>query len=134
MLKMEGSGQSLTKVRSAPIFSRRFNKTIPMITAGATKLINHPGLIRDLDNAHQFFLCNKAIRAVWLFGSAVKNRGMDWRSDLDFAVSGLLPGEEYSTWAQLDEILDHQVDLVRLEDASPLLRAEIMKGFLLYEN
>lgn len=96
--------------------------------------VHGPVFQRDVARALRFFVERKGIRAVWLFGSAVKNRGMDWRSDLDFAVSGLLPGEEYSTWAQLDEILDHQVDLVRLEDANPLLKREILNGILLYEN
>jgi hypothetical protein len=59
---------------------------------------------------------------------------MDWRSDLDFAVEGLYPGGEYSLWAEIDEVVRRPVDLVRLEDSSDLLRSEIQKGRVIYEN
>jgi predicted nucleotidyltransferase len=93
-----------------------------------------PALRSELEKARTFFESKTRVRAVWLFGSASKNRAMDWRSDLDFAVAGLQPGEEYETWALLDECLAHPVDLVRMEDANPLLKMEILKGILLYEN
>jgi len=68
-----------------------------MITPAPTHELNHPGLFRDIERAQQFLSRIRGIRAVWLFGFAVTNRPMDWRSDLDFAVVGLQPGEEYAT-------------------------------------
>ena len=96
--------------------------------------VHGPVFQRDIASALRFFVERKGIRAVWLYGSSSRIRPLDWRSDLDFAVAGLEPGEEYEVWSQLDEILEHQVDLIRLEDANPLLKEEILNGILLYEN
>lgn len=73
------------------------------------------------------------VKRIWLFGSATGKRPMDARSDLDFAVEGLAPGREYGLWSELDERLSRPLDLVRCEDAPPLLLSEIHKGILLYE-
>ena len=75
------------------------------------------------------------VHRIWLFGRAGRsNARLDWRSDLDFAVEGLPAAQHGGTWAELDAALDVAVDLVRWEEASPLLRAEIEQGRLLYEN
>jgi len=75
------------------------------------------------------------VRRVWLFGRAGRpGARLDWRSDLDFAVEGLPAPLHAGTWADLDGVLNVPVDLVRWEEASPLLRAEIERGRLLHEN
>jgi len=74
------------------------------------------------------------VRRIWLFGSAAKGRRLDWRSDLDFAVEGMQPGEQYRAWAELDERMKIPADIVCLETANPTLRDEILRwGKLLYE-
>jgi predicted nucleotidyltransferase len=74
------------------------------------------------------------VRRIWLFGSAGKGRRLDWRSDLDFAVEGMASQEQYRAWAELDERMTIPVDLVLLESAHPVVRAEILRwGKLLYE-
>ncbi len=88
----------------------------------------------DLSAAIAVFRRHPAIRRARLFGSAGRGRTLDWRSDLDFAVEGLLPGEEYGLWSELDEVVSRPVDLVRLEDANELLKSEILKGHIIYEN
>ncbi len=88
----------------------------------------------DIERAVRLLSSMPDVKSVWLFGSASRNQQLDWRSDLDFAVKGLLPGQEYELWAMLDEVLVSQVDLVRIEDAGALLRQEILKGVRLYEN
>lgn len=74
-----------------------------------------------------------AVRKVWLFGSVARKRRPTRHSDLDFAVEGLPSGAEWGLWSVLDEALSSPVDLIRLEDAPPELKTEIMKGELLYE-
>ncbi len=90
--------------------------------------------LKDVAEAVKILARRPDIRRAWLFGSAGCGRPLDWRSDLDFAVEGLHPGGEYSLWAELDEVVKRPVDLVRLEDSSDLLHAEILKGQVIYEN
>jgi len=73
------------------------------------------------------------VRRIWLFGSAAKGRQLDWRSDLDFAIEGLAAADLAKAWSELDARLDLPVDLVRWEEASPTLQAEIRRtGRLLF--
>jgi predicted nucleotidyltransferase len=75
------------------------------------------------------------VRRIWLFGGAARERRLDWRSDLDFAVEGLPAGDLFGTWSRLDHAMRGPVDLVRIEDASPLLRKEILThGRLLHDS
>ncbi|MBX3746980.1 MAG: nucleotidyltransferase domain-containing protein [Verrucomicrobiae bacterium] len=94
-----------------------------------------PGeLEEEIARAVQFLSAQPGVRQVWLFGSAVRGWRLDWRSDLDFAVAGLAPDALYGGWSRLDSLLRGPVDLVRIEDASPLLRSQILDhGRLLYE-
>lgn len=87
----------------------------------------------DVAKAVELLAAVPGVIRIWLFGSATGKRPMDKRSDLDFAVEGLAPGREYGLWSELDERLSRPLDLVRCEDASPLLLSEIHKGILLYE-
>ena len=90
-------------------------------------------LVEDVVKAVTLLSSVDGVTRVWLFGSAARNRPLDWRSDLDFAVEGLPAGGEYQVWSELDALLSHPLDLVRCEDASPLLLSEIQKGIVLYE-
>src|SRR5688572_1542580 len=73
------------------------------------------------------------VTRVWFFGSAAARRPLDYASDLDIAVEGL-PGERYfGTLGALISTLHCPVDLVRWEDASDSLRAQILStGTLIY--
>jgi len=75
--------------------------------------------------------CWPEIKRIWLFGSSVNGRGLDWRSDLDFAVEGLPVGDYACAWSLL--ALSLPVDLVRLEAAHTLLKQQILThGKLIY--
>ena len=87
----------------------------------------------DARTAVEFLAAIPGVTRIWLFGSGTGKRPQDCRSDLDFAVEGLAPGAEYRAWSELDERLSRPLDLVRCEDASPLLLSEIKKGILLHE-
>ncbi|MEA3210449.1 MAG: uncharacterized protein QOE70_3506 [Chthoniobacter sp.] len=73
------------------------------------------------------------VTRVWFFGSAAARRPLDYASDLDLAVEGL-PGERYfGTLGALLSILRCPLDLVRWENASDALRAQILStGTLVY--
>lgn len=91
-------------------------------------------LVEDAAQVVSLLSSIHGVTRIWLFGSAARSRPLDWRSDLDFAVEGLPPGREYQAWSELDERLSYPLDLVRCEDASPLLLSEIQKGIVLYET
>ena len=88
---------------------------------------------RDIQRSVDILRSITAVRKVWLFGSVAKKKKVTRHSDLDFAVEGLPSGAEWGLWSVLDEALSSPVDLIRLEDAPPELKSEIMKGELLYE-
>jgi len=81
------------------------------------------------------FLSNwPGVRRIWLFGSAAKGRGLDWRSDLDFATEGMVSTDQHRAWAELEEQMRIPIDLVCLEKANPVLRDEILRwGKIIYE-
>jgi predicted nucleotidyltransferase len=66
------------------------------------------------------------VTRIWLFGSSVNGRGLDWRSDLDFAIEGLLVTDYASAWSQLDQVISLPVDLVRIETAPAVLKQQIL--------
>ena len=75
------------------------------------------------------------LRMVVLFGSRATGRTPpDPESDVDIAVSGCPEGRFLECYNALSEVFHEEVvDMVRLEDADPLFRHEIMQaGVLLY--
>ena len=82
-------------------------------------------------------LAQAGVEVAILFGSAAKGR---LRPDSDIDI-GILPSpdrvlsfdEELALAAELDKILGREVDLVRLDNASTLLRFEASQGQRLYE-
>jgi len=76
------------------------------------------------------------VRRIWLFGGRIKRpETIDFRSDLDVAVEGLQPGDHARAWARLDADTSLPIDLVRWEEAPPLLRDQIRAtGILVYES
>jgi predicted nucleotidyltransferase len=93
-----------------------------------------PGAVaEDVQIAVKWLSAVPRVVRIWLYSSGTGKRPMDERSDLDFAVEGLASGREYGLWSELDEKLSRPLDLVRCEDASPLMLSEIRKGILLYE-
>ena len=90
---------------------------------------------REIRKAVHFLSHWPGVRRIWLFGSAVKGRRLDWRSDLDFAVEGMASTDQFRAWAELDERMRIPVDLVLLERTNPTLCGEILQwGRLLYET
>ena len=82
-------------------------------------------------------LAKAGVEVAILFGSAAKGR---LRPDSDIDI-GILPSpdralgfdEELALVAELEQILGREVDLVRLDTASTLLRFEASQGRRLYE-
>lgn len=59
-----------------------------------------------------------------LFGSLVRDALTD-TSDVDIAVSGLDPVQHFEAMAAAAAVMERDVDLLRLEDVPPTLRARI---------
>lgn len=62
---------------------------------------------------------------VWLFGSFAVGPLHDG-SDVDIAVEGLSSERYFSALAAVGQLVDLPIDLVRVEDSSPSLRARIV--------
>lgn len=91
-------------------------------------------LQREIDHAVRFLSQQPGVMRIWVFGSVAKGRRLDWRSDLDLAVEGLPASELASVWSELDQGLGMDVDLIRIEEASSVLRDQVLRhGKLLYE-
>jgi predicted nucleotidyltransferase len=58
---------------------------------------------------------------VFVFGSATKD-GLRPDSDLDIAVTGLPPAVYFSAVSRASDLLGRPVDLVDLDDPTPLVR------------
>jgi predicted nucleotidyltransferase len=61
---------------------------------------------------------------IWLFGSLAWGL-FDDRSDVDFAVRGLPPGQELDAWRALSDLLETSVDLLRIETLDQSFRIRI---------
>ena len=100
----------------------------------STEIRDADRLRADVRKAVDFLSRRTGVTRIWLFGSAARGRRLDWRSDLDFAVEGLASDELCGTWSELDARLSYPLDLVRWEEASEALRAEIVRwGKVVYE-
>ena len=66
---------------------------------------------------------------VFVFGSATKN-GLRPDSDIDLAVTGLPPMVYFSAISKASDILGRPVDLVDLDDPTPLVRHLLGSGEL----
>jgi len=66
---------------------------------------------------------------VFVFGSATKG-GLRPDSDIDMAVTGLPSRVYFSAVSQASDILGRPVDLVDLDDPSPLVRYLLRSGEL----
>jgi len=75
------------------------------------------GLLRECFGASQ----------VWVFGSLLRPGGFDEASDIDLAVSGVIPERFFAAWAAATQVLDRPLDLVDLDDCQAGLRAAILK-------
>jgi len=86
----------------------------------------------DVDCAREIIRRVPGVRRVWFFGSLAARAGHS-RSDLDFAVEGLPVEAHFAVLGDLMLALRAPVDLVRWEEASNILRAEILrKGTVIY--
>ena len=66
---------------------------------------------------------------VFLFGSASKE-GLQQNSDVDIAVSGLPPACYFSAISKASDLLGRPVDLVDLDDPTPVVRYLLSSGEL----
>jgi len=66
---------------------------------------------------------------VFVFGSATKGR-LRSDSDIDMAVSGLPPKIYFSAISKVSDLLGRPVDLVDLDDSTPLVRHLLGSGEL----
>lgn len=75
----------------------------------------------------------RGLRLVVLYGSYARRRA-DQQSDLDIAVLGCPPERFWDCYEILSDVFSlYSLDMVRLEDADPLFRHEIMRvSVLLY--
>jgi len=66
---------------------------------------------------------------VFIFGSAVKGR-LRPESDVDMAVEGLPPAVYFTAVSKVTDILGRPVDLVDLDDRTPIVRYLLASGEL----
>lgn len=66
---------------------------------------------------------------VFVFGSATKDN-LQPGSDIDMAVRGLPPSVYFSAISKVTKLFDRHVDLVDLDDATPIVRYLLGSGDL----
>ena len=64
------------------------------------------------------------VTRIWWFGSLSRGEGGP-ESDVDIAVEGLSTTDHMRAWAELEQLLQMPIDLVRIEEASRSLRERI---------
>ncbi len=74
-------------------------------------------------------LCSMGATEVFVFGSATKG-GLRPDSDIDIAVSGLPTKVYFSAISKVSDLLGRPVDLVDLDDSTPLVRHLLGSGEL----
>jgi predicted nucleotidyltransferase len=74
-------------------------------------------------------LIKAGAREVYLFGSAVRDEIAD-PGDIDLAVTGIAPAQFFAAMAAAAHCLDRPLDLIDLDDDSPLVRYLRDKGNL----
>jgi predicted nucleotidyltransferase len=67
---------------------------------------------------------NYGASRIWLFGSVATGE-VDERSDLDLAVEGISSQSYFNALSELLRNLGHAIDLVRVEEAPPMLLERI---------
>jgi predicted nucleotidyltransferase len=80
----------------------------------------------DVRAAARLLAAEPGVTRVWFFGSAARREPLDYASDLDFAVQGLPAARLIAVLGELLCALHAPVDLVRWEEASDQLRAQIL--------
>lgn len=81
------------------------------------------------------FLAKKyRVKKVILFGSVVKGKSMI-QSDIDLAVSGLMPEDYFKALVEIEDLAKQEVDLKPLEECQGLFKKRIEEeGEVLYEE
>ena len=74
-------------------------------------------------------LCRMGATHVFVFGSATKDR-LRPDSDIDIAVRGLPPALYFSAISKASDLLGRPVDLVDLDDPTPIVRYLLGSGEL----
>jgi predicted nucleotidyltransferase len=85
---------------------------------------------RNLLRAAANLLLRLGATQVFVFGSVTKDR-LRPDSDVDLAVRGLPPNVYFSAVSQASDVLGRPVDLVDLDDPTPLVRHLVDSGELL---
>ena len=87
----------------------------------------------EVARAVELLAVEPGVRRVWFFGSAAQRKRLDYASDLDFAVEGLAQERYFAVLGRLLTELHCPLDLVRWEEASDALRAQITRtGTVIY--
>jgi predicted nucleotidyltransferase len=71
-------------------------------------------------------LVERGARRIWLFGSLLPGGLPHQTSDVDLAVEGLPAAGLMRTLLDVEDLMEAEVDLVRLEEAGPGLRERIL--------
>ena len=77
--------------------------------------------------AHEF-----SVKSVWLFGSSLEDERT--ASDIDLAVEGLAPEKFFDFYGRLFFEMPKPLDLVDLEQKTPIAALVRKKGIRIYER
>ncbi|MBN2182182.1 MAG: hypothetical protein JW715_09730 [Sedimentisphaerales bacterium] len=73
-----------------------------------------------------------SVKSVWLFGSSLKDE--DSATDIDLAVEGLAPEKFFDFYGLLYFEMPKPLDLIDLEQKTPIAALVREKGILIYER
>lgn len=89
----------------------------------------------DAERMAQVLVRDFGAQAVYVFGSLLREGAFREDSDIDLAVAGLAPERYFSALAEIGNLTECAVDVVRLEQASEALRETVVReGRILYER
>ncbi len=84
---------------------------------------------KDIDRAVSI-LKEHGCDEIYIFGSLAEDNAVSARSDIDIAVRGIPKTKFFAIYGRLMTSLEHSVDLVSLDIATPFTRILLEKGTL----
>jgi predicted nucleotidyltransferase len=97
------------------------DRLVERLAAAEQQAQKRAALIRSRLTLAVELLRGKGAERVWLFGSLATGGHPHVESDVDLVVAGLPARGLMRTLIELEEVLGAEVDLARLEEASPSL-------------
>ena len=94
--------------------------------AAARAAHERAGLLRARLGEVARLLGKRGARRIWLYGSLLPGRQPHGSSDVDLAVEGLPAAGLMRTLLDVEDLIEAEVDLVRLEEAGPSLVRRIL--------